>query len=243
MSKGPHLMFIRGFCTPEWLECINTKVPIDPELCQRHLHLDPTDNVRNSLFTSPQLPSASGNAFQLPFTTTCSCVKNVRGSENLKQERTKAAKQMATYHDVLPRITPLGDSIVRKYDLLSRNDFVIEQTVSMSISIMPQDSWTGKFVALTLTHDVSDGVQLSYGLTMAVISGPPSPVLGDHPLMPKRGSTTFGLSFNIVSGYLSCPLGMLASTLVLSRPVCTGRPTRMLAHCLSITAQLSIKKL
>jgi hypothetical protein len=142
LSKGPHLLFIRGFCPPEWLERINAKIPIDPELCQRHLHLDPTDVVKNNLYTSPQLPSASVNTLQLPFTTTCSRVKDVQGGENLKHERLNASKNMAAYHDVLPRITPMGDSIIRKYDLLSRSDFVVEQTVTACVSVTT-DSWTG----------------------------------------------------------------------------------------------------
>ena len=61
------VLFMRGYPSPTWLEVIGAKYMVDPELFQRHLHLESLAS-RNH-YVHPSLPSTRTNIFDLCITT------------------------------------------------------------------------------------------------------------------------------------------------------------------------------
>lgn len=140
------LLFIRGLPSPQWLKTIGVKYGIDPEFYRRHLQF-PTDiSGDRGQFCSPSLPSASISTFQLRIPTICSreTVPPTIIPEDLEDARKGSLAAMKKYHQGLGKNGTVGDSIVRRYSILSKQFSIIEQQISIHICKL-ETGWIGQF--------------------------------------------------------------------------------------------------
>ncbi|KAK1767611.1 hypothetical protein QBC33DRAFT_71366 [Phialemonium atrogriseum] len=140
VEHGPLLLFLRGHGSPEWLNTIGEKYGVSPELYRRHLQY--LEFRGRDLYSSPSLPSSSARVFQLTIPTICT--RNVDGSgyepEDLQLARRLEEEAMGRYFKQLRSKAEVADSVVRKCLLLSKQHYVVEQTVSIEVG-PPGDDW------------------------------------------------------------------------------------------------------
>lgn len=143
-DEGARLVFLRGFPTAQWLKEIGYKHNVDPELYRRHLRFQSIDAGARDYFTSPCLPSASTDILQLTISTICSkdTIGQSAGSDDMERLRRTGVESLMKYHEDLRQNVRVGDSVVRKYHVLSKQYCIIEQTISISITKL-ENSWTG----------------------------------------------------------------------------------------------------
>jgi hypothetical protein len=128
------MIFLRGHASSQWLNAVGQKHNVDPELFQRHLH-KAFGPVGRDLYSSPSLPSSSSNVFQLTVSTIC--FRNTGASSNepedLQGARRASSDLIARYFQDLRTRANVADSMVRKYLLLSAQEYVLEQTITVEV--------------------------------------------------------------------------------------------------------------
>lgn len=144
------LLFLRGYPSPEWLNCIGAKYRADPEFFQRHLTPKSESSYISPPFTTaPSLPSVQAGMVALHITTIGFRISGGRArlaQAELDVLRDEAAHSMADYISHLsslhsPRIA-LADSIVREFSIHDSEHFSIEQ--KLSIEVIPhENNWIG----------------------------------------------------------------------------------------------------
>jgi hypothetical protein len=130
------LLFLRGHASPEWLNVTGKKFSVAPELLRRHLRHDQAFVTgARDLHTSPSLPSSSTRVLQLTIPTICKCSVESPSNEpeNLQHERRIADVKLKTYFKQLRSNANVGDSVVRGFLLLSKQEYVIEQNISIEV--------------------------------------------------------------------------------------------------------------
>ncbi len=136
------VLFLRGYATPEWLTELANKHSISPDLYGRHLQYIPSTLAGRNLYSSPSLPSSSARVFQLRIPT---IFYRDNGSvsyepEDLRRSRAIESDTMNKYLLQLRSGANVADSIVRECHLLSKQERVLEQIVTVEVS-PPGDSW------------------------------------------------------------------------------------------------------
>ena len=156
---GASLLFLRGYASPEWLSTIGEKYRVSPELYRRHLQYKAVTSGSRDLYTSPALPSSSSRVFQLTIPTICT--RNVGGCgytpQDLQEARRLESKAMSKYFKQLRTRAKVADSVIRKCLLLSKQEYVLEQTVSIEVG-PPRDDWRA-VVWLDSGKDLSQSVE------------------------------------------------------------------------------------
>ncbi|OCK76178.1 hypothetical protein K432DRAFT_408394 [Lepidopterella palustris CBS 459.81] len=157
-SGQGRLLFMRGYPSPQWLMEIGPKYKVDPDLYQRHMQFEVTDTQGRDDFTLSSLPSSAGRVFQLPVSTICSkvTVGRSRGSEDLGPLRRANVEALTKYYGNLKQTARIGDSIVRRYGVISKQFSVLEQTIS--INIVQQGNGWNAIIWLDNGRDLSQSV-------------------------------------------------------------------------------------
>ncbi|KAK3377009.1 hypothetical protein B0T24DRAFT_665847 [Lasiosphaeria ovina] len=134
-AEGPSLLFLRGFASPQWLTAIGKIYNPSPELYRRHLDFPSIVSGNRDLHSSPSLPSSSARVFQLTIPTICTRNVDVSGyePEDLQQARNVESEAMIKYFQQLRAKGKVADSVVRKCLLLSQQEYVVEQTVTVEL--------------------------------------------------------------------------------------------------------------
>ena len=153
------LLFLRGYASPEWLCAVGEKYSISPELYSRHLqHKAFTSGVRD-MYSSPTLPSSSTRVFQLTLPTICT--RNIGDygyePEDLQQARRLESEAMGKYFKQLRTKAKVADSVVRNCLILSKQEYVLEQTLSIEVG-PPGDDWRA-VVWLDCGKDLSQSIE------------------------------------------------------------------------------------
>lgn len=157
--RAASLLFLRGYASPEWLSTIGEKYRVSFELCRRHLQYEAFTSGGRDLYSSPALPSSSTRVFQLTIPTICT--RSTSGSgyepEDLQQHRRFESEAMGRYFKQLSNRAKVADSVVRKCLLLSSQEYVLEQIVSIEIG-PPREDWRA-VVWLDSGKDLSESVE------------------------------------------------------------------------------------
>jgi hypothetical protein len=133
-SQTSHLIFLRGWQSPEWLRILGAHCHIDPEFFRQHL-----DFVRHKeFFDLPPLPSASHEIWRLRVTTICSrhYIQKVRGAD---------AEVVEEHQRDLSARGVAGTSIIRRYAVHDEKTSTIEQDISISVRQRKSGGWFGKY--------------------------------------------------------------------------------------------------
>ena len=144
-SEHGHLIFMRGYPTPEWLNAIGSRYKVDPEFYLRHMSFR---LGHSDLFALPVLPSAASSTFKLRLTT-IGCTQNStnvnESQDKLDQRRQEYSQLKEGYRESLRDASSccLGDSIVRDCSIHDAQHFSIEQDVSFYVCKTVR-SWAGR---------------------------------------------------------------------------------------------------
>lgn len=156
---GSSLLFLRGFASPQWLNAVGETHHPSPEFYRRHLDFPAFTSGSRDLYSSPSLPSSSARVFQLTIPTICTRNVGVSGyePEDLQQARRSESEAMTRYFKQLRSKANVADSIVRKCLTLSKQEYVIEQTITIEVG-PPGHDWRA-IVWLDSGEDLSRSVQ------------------------------------------------------------------------------------
>lgn len=153
------LLFLRGYASPQWLNAVGEKHNVSPELYRRHLQDGVFTSGGRDFHSSPSLPSSSARVFQLTIPTIC--LRNVTGTpyepEDLQKDRQLESEAIGKHFQQLRCRGKVADSVVRRCLLLSKEKYVLEQTVSIEIG-PPGDTWRA-VVWLDSGKDLSQSVK------------------------------------------------------------------------------------
>lgn len=153
------LLFLRGFPSPQWLNVIGNKHGASPDLYQRHLQYKTFTGRGRDLCSSPSLPSSSSRVIQLTVSTICA--RSGWGSryepEDLQEARRQESDAMGKYFLQLRNKAKVADSVVRKCLLLSKQERVLEQTISIDVG-QSEKGWRA-IVWLDSGKDLSLGIE------------------------------------------------------------------------------------
>ncbi|OAT13581.1 hypothetical protein BDBG_08754 [Blastomyces gilchristii SLH14081] len=169
-KKKPHLLFMRGYGSTQWLATIGEIYKINPELYRRHLSFEPFSSGTQEFYSSPALPSSSVRIFDLTISTVyCRNVADTAYEpEDLQEARKLQARALDQYFKQFCDRVQLADSVVRKCLLLSKREYVLEQTIT--IEVRHREETCHAIVWLDSGKDLSHSVQ-----------GPWSPLSGTRP--------------------------------------------------------------
>lgn len=138
-----HILFLKGYPSPEWLAHIGALCLTDPEYFNSHLRF----RWRRNYFSLPSLPSSSDEIIRLRIATIGSRDANNHESDqrSVDKLRLDGTKAMRKYNNELEAATNLnqGDSIVRGYAALDETHFIIEQEISICLNYV-EKNWIGK---------------------------------------------------------------------------------------------------
>ena len=153
------VLFLRGYASPEWLITVGEKYNVNPELYRRHLQYKAFTSGGRDLYSSPTLPSSSTRVFQLTIPTIYT--RNIGDSgyapEDLQQHRRLESEAMGRYFKQLRTRAKVADSVVRNCLLLSKQEYVLEQAVSIEVG-PPGENWRA-VVWLDSGKDLSQSVE------------------------------------------------------------------------------------
>jgi hypothetical protein len=139
-SLTPQMLFLKGYPSAAWVTHVGSSCRINPKFFKQHFSFR---NRREDLVT-PALPSSCEHTIRL-------CLMTVGSRENRVGESNQGAvdrlRRLATnkMRDYLHKLqmqndTSTGISIVRGFYVLDEKHFVIEQTVSICLSQVPNDA-------------------------------------------------------------------------------------------------------
>lgn len=140
-----HVLFIRGYPSPKWLEMIGAKYMVDPELFQRHLYFQSLAAGELNHYSYPSVPSTKAKIFDLCITTIVSKDTLIPGygPDDVEDLRRAATKATAKHHRELKVTARVADTVVRKHSILTKQLSVIEQTVSIEV-VSTGKGWHGR---------------------------------------------------------------------------------------------------
>lgn len=141
-ATGPTLVFLRGHASPRWLIAAGDKYNISPDFYRSHLQGRLFALESRNLYASPSLPSSSGHLVQLTISTICSRGGNYFSPEpeDLANDRKVACEDLEKYFHDLRDDGRVADSVVRDCLLLSKHEYVVEQTISIEVR-QQGDAW------------------------------------------------------------------------------------------------------
>lgn len=132
------LLFLRGYPSPEWLNLLGASYRLDPEYLRRHLLF----SQYKDCFDIPALPACSRNILQLRITTICTRQVPLT-RQILRQCRREEMGLVRKHQRQLGSDYNVGQSIVRRYSVLSETRFTLEQIASCCVQ-KRNGAWTGK---------------------------------------------------------------------------------------------------
>jgi hypothetical protein len=134
-----HLVFLRGFPHPKWLQAIGSQYRIDPEFFRRHLRFlfKPKE-----FYDLPALPSSARNIIRLRVTTICTRQVAVN-SHDVQLARAKETEEVDRYGRHLEARGSPGDSIVRRFSIHNETISTIEQDISICVKKEKSGGWIG----------------------------------------------------------------------------------------------------
>ncbi|KAJ4135094.1 hypothetical protein NW768_004709 [Fusarium equiseti] len=153
----PVLIFMRGHASPSWLRTIARVFDASYELYRRHMDFEAFKFIPRELYCSPGLPSASNRVFQLLIPSLCfRSIDRSSEPENLQSIREQGSEKMRAYFRDLRSLARVGDSVVRKYVLLSKQAYTLEQKATIEV-VRQTDTWRA-LVWLDSGRDLSQSV-------------------------------------------------------------------------------------
>lgn len=165
------IVFLNGYPSARWLAELGGAYHVDPEFFQRHLHFlrAGSHSRQTAKYSLPLLPSFQSTILQIPITSVGWHASTIY--RDVADKRAAVAQHMAEYWTRLERGSKWKtcDSIVRSFAVHDKNEFSIQQyvTVYVSTKSSKDDNWKGKAnSARDLCRVVSDRTQSSFGLTL-----------------------------------------------------------------------------
>lgn len=138
------LVFMAGRPSPEWLSAVGARYKLDHRFFHQHLNFLPTG--QRDWFTAPTLPSRSHNVFRFCIPTMLFVGEHRYVSvDDLQKARGDCERQLLSRFRTFQEgtSTEAGRSIVRRMNIHSGDNLVIEQELS-SCLLKRGDWWTGK---------------------------------------------------------------------------------------------------
>jgi hypothetical protein len=127
--SGGHLLFMRGFPSPQWLCLIGWRYRIDPEYFRRHLNFCET----NDHFELPSNLSSARNIIKIPIHTIGKRNSIKSSTVDFNQRRLNMRASVSSHLHKLRQHGQLGDSIIRKAMVFDDQYSTIEQTISVCV--------------------------------------------------------------------------------------------------------------
>jgi hypothetical protein len=168
-SESPHnsILILSGYPSAEWISHIGSEYRIDPEFWHRHASYLDTERPSQSE-TKFMLPSECNSIIHLPLVSIAShkIVDGVATPEIVARQRRESALAMADYRYRLRiglKWKP-GDSVVREFEILDEDHFIVEQTATICVTAKDEKktSWIGKYLTSYLLRFLMK-IQLSFG--------------------------------------------------------------------------------
>lgn len=128
-----HLVFIRGYPTPQWVAAIGARYGVDPEYFRRFLRIGQS----REYFDLPALPSSSANIINVPITT----IGRHSGFPT-------TIEPLSRHFSLLESCAGVGHSIVRQFSVHDDAYFSIEQSVLVCVVKTKGNGWNGKYRSL-----------------------------------------------------------------------------------------------
>lgn len=129
------LLFLRDYAQAEWLSTVEKNYRVGPEPYWRHLQYKAVTSGGRDLHSSPALPSPSTRVFQI--TIPMICTRNSGGPdyepEDLQQARRLESETIDRFFKQLRTSAKTAHSVVRNRLLMSKQEFLSKQTVSIEI--------------------------------------------------------------------------------------------------------------
>lgn len=132
-----HLVFLRGYTSPSWLNQICEQTNIHPEFFRRHLRFID----KNEFYDLPSLPSGSRDILRLRVTTICH--RSVpRTYDEIVKTRKREEENIVKHQQALSATGRAGDSIIRRYAVHNETTFTLVQEISCFVKPV-KHGWTG----------------------------------------------------------------------------------------------------
>jgi hypothetical protein len=125
-----HMVFIRGYPSPEWVAAIGARYGVDPEYFRRFLSFGQSRDY----FDLPSLPSSSTNIINIPITT-------IGRHSGFATDRLKEVESVLRHFSNLGSSPDAGDSIVRQFSVHDSEYFSIEQNVLVCVVKTKGGGW------------------------------------------------------------------------------------------------------
>jgi CorA-like Mg2+ transporter protein len=132
-----HLLFVRGYTSPLWLNRICEQTNVHPEFFRRHLRFID----KNEFFDLPSLPSGNRDILRLRVTTICHRSVPLTYEEIIKSQK-QEEECIVKHQRALSVSGRAGDSIIRRYAVHNESTFTLGQEFSCFIK-PGKHSWTG----------------------------------------------------------------------------------------------------
>jgi hypothetical protein len=134
------LVFLRGWQSPAWLRILGARCGIDPEMLRRHLAFLSTRNF----FDEPPLPSHQLDIWRIRILTICDLTNNTLRPEEVQGRRQTSAQDVRKYLRKLKATSQVGRSILRRYSVIDGTMSLVEQDVSLCVTMRRTGGWIGK---------------------------------------------------------------------------------------------------
>lgn len=222
-TTSGHLVFLRGFPSPNWVRTVGLRYGVDPEYFRRLLSFGRSRDY----YDLPALPSSSSNIINIRITS-------IGQHPNIAMKRQQAPEQTLKHFQSLGIGSRVGESIVRELSVHDGEHFSIEQEISICVNTKKGHGWNGKshvyfnygvfltkvkkaLIFLDVGRDLDDGPPgpwsniSSYpsgNIFLPVIQSEPRICLRDHhkwnivpdpPLKPGKSRSLFMQSASILS--------------------------------------------
>ena len=152
-----HLVLLRGYPSPQWLDSLGSVYHIDAEFWRQHL--DFLGSSLDDVNSSPSLPSSACDVLKLRITTVGVRNKFATTSEqaHVTKLRREGSQAMEKYNTDLRMGIGwrTGDSIVRGYTVYDSETFSIDQTITVCLNKLDigRKYWQGAFIQPVCWND------------------------------------------------------------------------------------------
>ena len=135
------ILFLKGYPSGKWLKTLGATFRVDPEFWRRHLAF----LQHRDFYDLPPLPSFTNRIVQLRLTTIFTRHAAIT-RRAVEIARAEGPAHLRRHHLDLERGGRVGESIIRRLDVISEDTFTVEQHISCTIAAK-NGGWAGKRAA------------------------------------------------------------------------------------------------